>query len=170
MSKEKTKNGTTKKRKNDKWGGYCVRGGCTLSAEEVRERTTPNSNSESIWDNEQRSEIGRVSIRDEGEGESRNNGEAGNSKITYPNHFRLRPTFTTEEEKSEWWAEATFKFRHWWATQSDLCGVYDGPTKGLHENFRRARIKQLGNGIVSPIVEIIGNRIIHHEFNAEAVL
>jgi DNA (cytosine-5)-methyltransferase 1 len=106
----------------------------------------------------------------EGERVPGDNGEERNTELADSNDFRFWPTFATQEEKSEWWTKATAKFRHWWQTQSDLCGIYDGPTKGLHEDFRRRRIKQLGNGIVPPIVEIIGERIAHHEFNQESLL
>jgi len=100
-----------------------------------------------------------------------NNGrlERGNES-PYSDDFRFWPTFTSEEEKRQWWAEATFKFRDWRETQPSVCGVYDGPPRGVHEKFRRARIKQLGNGIVRSIAEIIAERIAYHEFNAEALL
>jgi DNA-cytosine methyltransferase len=91
-------------------------------------------------------------------------------EISDSNNFRFWPSFASEEEKSEWWAEATFELRNWRAAQPELCGVYDGPTTGLHEKFRRARIRQLGNGIVSSIAQIHGQRIAYHEFNAEAAL
>ena len=75
-----------------------------------------------------------------------------------PDNFRFWPSFTTEEEKSEWWAEATSSFSDWWKIESDICRVDDGLPKQLDKG-RVNRIKQLGNSIVPQIAEIIGNRI-----------
>jgi DNA (cytosine-5)-methyltransferase 1 len=83
--------------------------------------------------------------------------------------FRFWPTFTSEEAKSEWWSRATSDFYRWREAQPEAYGIYDGPTRGLHEKFRRARIKQCGNGIVRSIAQIIAERIAYHEFRKEAL-
>lgn len=84
--------------------------------------------------------------------------------------FRFWPAFTTQEEKSKWWAEATAKYRTWWKAQPELRGVYDGVPAKLHESYRRRRIKQLGNSIVPAIAGLHGNRIQFHEMSAEGGL
>lgn len=76
--------------------------------------------------------------------------------------FRFWPAFATEEEKLQWWTEATAKFRSRWETEPDICRVDDGLPKELDKN-RAQRIKQLGNSIVPPIVEIIAQRILEIE-------
>lgn len=61
-----------------------------------------------------------------------------NGSDTLPSHtdnFRFWPSFATEEEKSEWWAKATFEHRYWWATQSDLRGVYARPSDFIYNAF-----------------------------------
>jgi len=98
-------------------------------------------------------------------------GDYGHSKpkpttIPHPDHFRFWPTFTTEEEKQFWWAEATTKFCNWWETEPDICRVDDGLSKEL-DKVRSQRIKQLGNSIVPPIVEVIAKRILELELEAK---
>jgi DNA-cytosine methyltransferase len=126
---------------------------------EERNASTPNSDFDGCEEGVSHEPAHR------GEGpESDGSGPGGTSELADSNYFRFFPAFASEEAKSKWWAEATSKFRHWWKTQSDLRGVYDGPTTGLHEKFRRARIKQLGNGIVPAIAELHGERIAYHEY------
>ena len=79
-------------------------------------------------------------------------------------NFRFWPTFTTEEEKLKWWAEATASFRNWWQIESSICRVDDGLSDRLDKE-RANRIKSLGNSIVPCIVELIGKRIIEVEEN-----
>lgn len=133
------------------------------------------------------------------EAESGDNGENGSSEfansyirtgtkwnspeliaISDPYHFRLFPSFATEEEKCEWWAEATFELRDWWKVEPSVRRVDDdvpdgldtcadrnpSPQKRAEEKARQARIKQLGNAIVTGIVSIIGERIRYHEFDS----
>lgn len=88
------------------------------------------------------------------------------NSTTDSNDFRFWPTFTTEEEKQFWWAEATTKFCNWWETEPDICRVDDGLSKEL-DKVRSQRIKQLGNSIVPPIVEIIAKRILELELEAK---
>ena len=92
--------------------------------------------------------------------------------VTYADDFRFWPAFTSEETKSEWWAERTFSERDWWKIESAICRMDDAVSGRLDETEkrRRARIKQLGNSIVPGIVRIIGNRIKYHEFDAEGAL
>lgn len=160
------KNEVTKKRKNDKWSNFCIRECRSLSEEELSVRLASNSNRDSlrfepgggIWQNgASQGVLGVVS-------------EKGTSQSTHSNYNGFWVTFATEEEKSKWWAEATFEFRTWREAQPEIRGVYDGSTAGLHEKFRRARIKQLGNGIVRTIAQLHGERIKYHEFSAEAAL
>jgi DNA (cytosine-5)-methyltransferase 1 len=95
-------------------------------------------------------------------GESRNSSENEQTSATNSHNFRFWPTFTSEKEKSEWWTEATAKFRSRWEVESSVCRVDDG----LHRRLDRARaqrIRQLGNSVVPAIPEIIGNRILFHE-------
>ena len=93
-------------------------------------------------------------------GEVRAQVQTSSSSMQFTNsdNFRFWPSFTTEEEKSEWWAEATSSFSDWWKIESDICRVDDGLPKQLDKG-RVNRIKQLGNSIVPQIAEIIGNRI-----------
>lgn len=86
--------------------------------------------------------------------------------VTNTNDFRFWPTFATEEEKQFWWAKATVKFRNWWETEPDICRVDDGLPQEL-DKVRSQRIKQLGNSIVPPIVEIIAKRILELELEAK---
>jgi DNA (cytosine-5)-methyltransferase 1 len=88
--------------------------------------------------------------------------ETSSTYITNSDDFRFWPTFATEEEKSQWWTEATASFRDWWQTESTICRVDDGLPRGLDKG-RAQRIKQLGNSIVPAIAEIIGRRIMYHE-------
>lgn len=80
------------------------------------------------------------------------------SCISNSNNFRFWPTFATEEEKQQWWAEATSSIRDRWQTESTICRVADGLPKGL-DKARSQRIKQLGNSIVPQIAELIAKRI-----------
>lgn len=130
------------------------------------------------------SEIRRDYLQSSGEAESGPHGKDGDSEITYPNDFRFRPSFASEEEKSEWWSRATIELRNWWEAQPAICGnndelpsrLYEGDDrdtaaqKRAEEKARQARIKQLGNSIVPGIVQIIGERIKYHEYNEESVL
>jgi len=88
-------------------------------------------------------------------------------KFTYSDDFRFWPAFTSQEEKSKWWTEATFKFSYGWQTEPGVCGVDDGLSKELDKG-RAQRIKQLGNSIVPAIVTIIAKRILEIE-NAKEV-
>lgn len=83
-------------------------------------------------------------------------------KIAHSDDFRFWPTFATEEEKQQWWTEATAKFRDRWNVMPDVCRVDDGISKEL-DKIRAQRIKQLGNAVVPAIVEIIGKQILKHE-------
>lgn len=102
--------------------------------------------------------------------ESLHSSDSNGSETSDSNYFRFWPSFTTPEEKSQWWSKATSQFRSWRKTQPELRGVYDGPTTGLHEKFRRARIKQLGNGIVRTIATLHAERIVYHEWSDEGQL
>lgn len=78
------------------------------------------------------------------------------------NHLRLWKSFATEEEKQQWWTEATASFSDWWQVESPICGVHDGVSRGLDKG-RVKRIKSLGNTIVPQIAELIGTCIINYE-------
>ncbi len=97
-------------------------------------------------------------------------GSSERDESSNTDYFRFWPAFATEEEKSEWWAEATSEYCDWREAQPEVRGVYDGPTSRLHEKFRRGRVKQLGNGIVRSIAQLHGERIKYHEFSAESFL
>lgn len=83
-----------------------------------------------------------------------------------PDHLRLWSPFATEEEKSQWWAEATASlspvYREVYETQPTVCGGNDGVSKGL-DKTRAKRIKALGNAIIPQIAELIGRSIIKYE-------
>lgn len=82
----------------------------------------------------------------------------------YPNDFRFWPSFTTEKEKSEWWAEAASGFGHRWEACPEFCRV-DDELSGKLDKPRKERIKQLGNSLVPIIPYIIGKQILFHENN-----
>lgn len=84
------------------------------------------------------------------------------NSVSDSDYFRFWPAFTSEEEKYEWWAEATSSIRDWWEVESSVCRVDDGLSSGLDKG-RAQRIKQLGNSIVPQIAQIIGDRILFHE-------
>ncbi len=86
--------------------------------------------------------------------------------VTNSDMPRLWRPFATEEEKSEWWAEATACVGDWWEVESGFCRVAHGLPKGL-ERARKERIKQLGNSVVPFIPEIIGRAIMNWEGNNE---
>lgn len=147
-----------KKRKNDKWDNFCVRECRTLYEEELRLRLPSYPKGIGLQGMWARGE--QISDTLEQEVPTR-----GSSKVfAYAHNFRLWQPFTSEKEKSEWWAEATSGFRDWWEVESTICRVDDGLPKGL-DKIRATRIKQLGNSIVPPIVKLIGERIKHHETN-----
>lgn len=86
--------------------------------------------------------------------------------IAFPNDndFRLGiEAFAPKKEKQEWWAKTTAKLRSWWPSKPSFCGTVDGVRKGLDEDLRQERIKQLGNAVVPQIPELIGNLIAQHE-------
>lgn len=82
--------------------------------------------------------------------------------ISDSDDFRFWPAFTSEEEKQQWWAEATSSFSNWWKVESRVRRVVDGLSPKLDKG-RSQRIKQLGNSIVPQIAELIGKRIMYHE-------
>lgn len=86
----------------------------------------------------------------------------GMDQSSNTNHLRLWKSFTTEEEKQQWWAETTASFSDWWQVESPVCGVHDGVSRGLDKG-RVKRIKSLGNTIVPQIAELIGTCIINYE-------
>lgn len=47
------------------------------------------------------------------------------------------PTFTTEKEKSHWWAKTTARFRTWWANKPELCRVVNELPERLDESNGR---------------------------------
>jgi len=79
-----------------------------------------------------------------------------------PNNFRFWPSFTTKEEKSEWWTKATSGFSDRWEVEPSICRVDDGLPSELDKD-RASRVKALGNSIVPQIASIIGERILYHE-------
>lgn len=98
-------------------------------------------------------------------------------QIMVPNayDFRFWPTFATEEQKLQWWTERTARFGYRWSVEPTVCRVDDGIPDGLDKNKRgfdkpRAkRIKQLGNSVVPPIIEIIAERILEIEIEREKI-
>lgn len=96
--------------------------------------------------------------------QSRTDGET--LTTTDPNHLRLWGSTTTEEEKPEWWAEASTSFsdvfRQIEKIEPTICRGDDGFPKGLDKG-RRERIKQLGNSVVPQIVQLIGEGILEYE-------
>lgn len=110
-----------------------------------------------------RCNIRKQSVRKRGcKSKAISSNDGKNGKPSDSDYFRFWPTFTTEEEKQQWWAKATSQFCAGWETESAVCGVDDELSKGLDKN-RAQRIKQLGNSIVPTIAEIIGKRIMELE-------
>lgn len=81
----------------------------------------------------------------------------------YCDDFRFWPSFTTEEEASRWWTEATAEFRHWWKTPPKFVRVDDGIPRRL-DLLRKERVKQMGNSLVPFIAALHAERIVFHEF------
>lgn len=111
----------------------------------------------------ERGAIGRNELQASREAFLGDTGSDGEAILADPDHFRFWPAFASEEEKSQWWAVTAAEYRNWWKTLPETRGVYDGPTDRLHERHRKQRIKQLGNGIVAPIAEIMAKRILETE-------
>lgn len=80
---------------------------------------------------------------------------------------RLWRAFTSEEESSRWWTEATSRFSAVFEKINEIeptvCRGYDGVSDRLDERARKARIKQLGNAVVPQIPELIGREILNYE-------
>jgi hypothetical protein len=119
--------------------------------------------------------FGIQGLRSGGEQESYSHGEetislrsseVESDSVSDSDYFRFWPAFTSEEEKLEWWADATSSIRDWWEVESSVCRVDDGLSSGLDKG-RAQRIKQLGNSIVPQIAQIIGSRILYHEALSE---
>ena len=105
--------------------------------------------------------------------------ECGSYESSNTDNFRFWPPFTSEEEKSQWWTKTTSRFSSVFEQITEIeptiCRGNDGPSLGLDtdkrrnqiirrlEQLRKARIKQLGNGLIPQIAQIIGERILHHE-------
>lgn len=91
--------------------------------------------------------------------------------VANSNNLRLWKSFASEEEKQQWWTEATASQRDWWKIESPICRMDDAVSAGLYssESERRQRIKQLGNSIVPGIVVIIGQKILEYEKYKEAL-
>ena len=88
--------------------------------------------------------------------------------IAHTNDIRLWGPSTTEEEKQEWWTEATASQR----AVLQQARTFEPRIRRSDDGFparldrpRRERIKQLGNAIVPQIAEFIGQRILDYETN-----
>lgn len=127
-------------------------------------QSTTNSNSEGL----EGCNVGGGCLEADGKKTLSKSGNTSISKqIKSPNtdNLRLWKSFASEEEKRQWWAEATFSFRGWWQVEPSICRVDDVLSAGLHtpERVRKQRIKQLGNSVVPAIPEFIGDRILFYE-------
>jgi DNA (cytosine-5)-methyltransferase 1 len=91
---------------------------------------------------------------------------------TYGNNFRLWKPFASEEEKSQWWSEATSSFRpvfgKIYEVEPTIHRDDDGFSAGL-DRPRKERIKQLGNAVVPQIPELIGRAIMEYEYGTTKV-
>jgi len=137
------------------------------------------SYSSTLRNDQQRPEAGWIGIQAEGEALAPNDGQERIAEIMVPHpyHFRFWPAFTSEETKLQWWAERTARFRNRWETEPEICRVDDGLSPELdtvdrnqlttlrrtYEKERAQRIRQLGNSVVPPIIEIIAERILEIE-------
>jgi DNA-cytosine methyltransferase len=109
-----------------------------------------------------------------------------------PNNFRFWRSFTSEEEKFQWWTEATFSlrtvFRQITEIEPTVCRSNDGTSPRPHtdrrrnllkkeirksetriEQLRKQRIKQLGNSLVPQIAQFIGEQIKSYELGKEKI-
>ena len=93
--------------------------------------------------------------------------------------YRLWGAYKSEEEKSKWWTEAASRFGNVFGQitkiKPTICRNNDGNTFELDtdrrrarivrrlEQLRKARIKQLGNGLIPQIAQLIGERILDYE-------
>lgn len=83
-------------------------------------------------------------------------------ELTNTDNLRFRSAIASQEEKSEWWAEASSSVSHWKEAESIVCGMDDGLPRGL-DKHRKERIKQLGNSVVPQIPQLIGQAILEWE-------
>ena len=91
--------------------------------------------------------------------------------VQYTNNQRLQKSYFSKEsnEKSRVISKRCndiTKFKTWWQTQSELCGVPDGISYELDKN-RSNRIKALGNSIVPQIAYEIGKAIVDAEISQD---
>ena len=87
---------------------------------------------------------------------------SNNAEFANTNNFRLWRSFASQKESSRWWSETTSCISHWEETQSIVCGVSDGVSRGM-DRGRKQRIKQLGNAVVPQIPKLIGRAIMEFE-------
>lgn len=121
-------------------------------------------NCEPIRDGVERESWGRKDgVCGKGSTLSMDDGKNGDTHSPNSDNIRFGESFTSKEEKSQWWAEASACQRDWRKTQPRVCGVYDGISTRAYESHRKQRIKQLGNSIVPGIAEVIGNQILKYE-------
>ena len=91
--------------------------------------------------------------------------------VQYTNNQRLQKSYVSKEsnEKSRIISKRCndiTKFKTWWQTQSELCGVPHGISYELDSN-RSKRIKALGNSIVPQIAYEIGKAIVDAEISQD---
>ena len=91
--------------------------------------------------------------------------------VQYTNNQRLQKSYVSKEsnEKSRIISKRCndiTKFKTWWQTQSELCGVPHGISYELDSN-RSKRIKALGNSIVPQIAYEIGKAIVNAEISQD---
>ena len=91
--------------------------------------------------------------------------------LQHTNNKRLQKSYLSKEsnEKSRVISKRCndiTKFKTWWQTQSELCGVPDGVSYELDKG-RSNRIKALGNSIVPQIAYEIGKAIVDAEDSSD---
>lgn len=138
--------------------------GETFTSNDGQERKSKHLVADSLCPGLERSDVSSSSstTREKTFSDVGSSGISGPIMVPNTYDFRFWPTFATEEKKFQWWTAATAKFRSRWETESGICRVDDGLSKELDKG-RAQRIKQLGNSIVPPIVEIIAQRILEIE-------
>jgi DNA-cytosine methyltransferase len=135
--------------------------GCDALLREDVPNTKSNSSYERKFRNSKEESTEKRKIR------IKTRGNDSNNYVQYTNNQRLQKSYLSKEsnEKSRVISKGCddiAKFKTWWQTQSELCGVPYGISYGLDKD-RSNRIKALGNSIVPQIAYEIGKAIVDAE-------
>jgi DNA (cytosine-5)-methyltransferase 1 len=139
--------------------------GCDALPREDVPNTKSNSSYERKFRNSKEESTEKRKIR------IKTRGNDSNNYVQYTNNQRLQKSYLSKEsnEKSRVISKGCddiAKFKTWWQTQSELCGVPYGISYELDKD-RSNRIKALGNSIVPQIAYEIGKAIVDAENSSD---